>query len=171
MQPCVLTVPGESHKWWRLWAGGNEGACAVDPATQQLLEVSVGLMQHLQVTTKELAALCHVAIPNPASEAQKLMPSMTAGDDVEASLDTFERTATLEGWPHCNWARLMIPLLSGEAQQLQHAMPAAAAEDYDALRAEILARWTFHQSCRLCLPPVELSAELGAQVTNLLRAA
>lgn len=94
---------------------------AIDPVTQHLLEVSIGLMQNPQVMTQELVTLrsapaAAIPIPDPARKAQKLIPNMTTDDDVKAFLSCFERTAECKDWLSRDWACLVAPLLTGEAQ-------------------------------------------------------
>lgn len=96
-------------------------------------------MQKLQVMTQDLAVLpgtpaATVSIPDPACKAQRLITKMTA-DDVETFLSRFERTADGEDWLSHDWASLVAPLLTREAQQAYHSLPAAG--DYTAFWAEI----------------------------------
>ncbi len=72
---------------------------------------------------------------------------MTADDDVEAFLQMFENTATQEGWESDDWARLLAPLLTGEAQRAYFAMPSELAGRYGELKREILARLGLSSVC------------------------
>lgn len=65
---------------------------------------------------------------------------MTMEDDVEAFLETFERTAKWEGWPQGDWADVLAPLLTGAAQLAYHALELDEAHDYELMKVEILAR-------------------------------
>ncbi len=106
---------------------------------KHLTEVSIRqqqIVEHLATrqgqTEQELAALHATAtprVPQPDARAQatKLIPKMTPHDDVEAFLQVFENTATMEGWPQGDWAWALAPLLTGEAQRAYFALPAATA--------------------------------------------
>ncbi len=72
---------------------------------------------------------------------------MTADDDVEAFLQMFENTATQEGWESDDWARLLAPLLTGEAQRAYFAMLSELAGRYGELKREILARLGLSSVC------------------------
>ncbi|XP_038819197.1 ephrin type-B receptor 1-B-like [Salvelinus namaycush] len=65
---------------------------------------------------------------------------MTAQDDVEAYLTTFERTAEREKWPKEEWAGLLAPYLAGDAQKAYLDLELKDAQDYDKLKGEILTR-------------------------------
>jgi len=42
------------------------------------------------------------------------MPKMAPGDDIEAFLEVFERTAEACGWPPAQWAVSLLPLLMAD---------------------------------------------------------
>ncbi|KAM9311872.1 SCAN domain-containing protein 3-like [Gastrophryne carolinensis] len=81
-------------------------------------------------------------LPTPQRDirANQYLQKMTPADDVEAFLATFERTATREAWPRQSWAGLVAPFLIGEAQKAYYDLEPAAAQDFNKLKAEILAR-------------------------------
>ncbi|KAM9324275.1 uncharacterized protein PAF06_000294 [Gastrophryne carolinensis] len=81
-------------------------------------------------------------LPTPQRDirANQYLQKMTPADDVEAFLATFERTATREAWPRESWAGLVAPFLIGEAQKAYYDLEPAAAQDFNKLKAEILAR-------------------------------
>ncbi|KAL1265360.1 hypothetical protein QQF64_003387 [Cirrhinus molitorella] len=95
---------------------------------QRLTEVSIRqqqIVEHIASrqgeTDPELAALRMAAAqrtppPDPQTQVTQLLPKMTANDDVESYLQMFENVATREGWSRDGWARLLAPLLTGEAQ-------------------------------------------------------
>ncbi len=58
----------------------------------------------------------------------QILPKMTAHDDVEAFLQMLENTAVREGWESEDWARLLAPLLTGEAQRAYFALPSAVSD-------------------------------------------
>ncbi|KAI7799815.1 hypothetical protein IRJ41_012432 [Triplophysa rosa] len=68
------------------------------------------------------------------------MTKLTAQDDIEAYLHTFEVIATREAWDKAEWVKILAPFLTGEAQRAYVALQPLASEDYDALKREILAR-------------------------------
>ncbi|KAI7813969.1 hypothetical protein IRJ41_005290 [Triplophysa rosa] len=86
------------------------------------------------------AAAARVPLPDARSTAHQLLTKLTAQDDIEAYLHTFEVVATREAWDKAEWARILAPLLTGEAQRVYFALQTLASEDYDALKREILAR-------------------------------
>lgn len=69
------------------------------------------------------------------------MPKMTNGDDIEAYLQAFERTAKREKWPPEQWAGLLAPFLIGPAQRAYLDLDSDAAADYGKLTTEILKRY------------------------------
>lgn len=90
---------------------------------------------------------------------------MTPHDDVEAYLQMFETTATLEGWPPADWARALAPLLTGEAQRAYFSLPAVTAGRYEEVRREILARLGLSAVCAAQhFHEWEYKARLPAQV-------
>ncbi len=101
----------------------------MDEILQRLTEVSIRQQQiteHLAAwqgqTEQELDELStatarRVPLPDPCVQVTQLLPKMMAHDDVEAFLQMFENTATQEGWESEDWARLLAPLLTGEAQR------------------------------------------------------
>ncbi|MGL5179678.1 MAG: hypothetical protein ACRC8N_16370, partial [Aeromonas veronii] len=66
-----------------------------------------------------------------------LLTKLSAQDDIEAYLQTFEVVSTRD---KAEWARVLAPLLIGEAQQTYFSLQPPASEDYEALKREILAR-------------------------------
>ncbi|KAI2647663.1 Retrovirus-related Pol polyprotein [Labeo rohita] len=117
-----------------------------------LTEVSVRqqqIMEHIasrQGATEEgLAALRlsdaqHAPLPDPRVKVTQLMQKLTSHDDVELYLQMFETIAVREGWDKEEWARLLGPLLTGEAQRAYFALPADSIENNDDLKREILGR-------------------------------
>lgn len=69
----------------------------------------------------------------------RFLSKMTADDDPEAFLLTFERTDEREGWPKTQWEGLVAPLLSGESQKAYYDLESAEAGDYEKVKWEILA--------------------------------
>uniref|UniRef100_A0A9J8DEU1 SCAN box domain-containing protein n=1 Tax=Cyprinus carpio carpio TaxID=630221 RepID=A0A9J8DEU1_CYPCA len=118
---------------------------------KHLTEVSIRqqqIMEHMASrqgdAERELAALRTAAhrtpLPDPRVQAVQLMPRMTAHDDVEMYMQMFEATAIREAWPEDEWARLLAPLLTGEAQRAYFTMTAERSRDYEEVKKEILSR-------------------------------
>uniref|UniRef100_A0A9J8D001 Gypsy retrotransposon integrase-like protein 1 n=1 Tax=Cyprinus carpio carpio TaxID=630221 RepID=A0A9J8D001_CYPCA len=131
----------------------------MEEVLQRLAEVSIRqqqIVEHLATrqgrTEEELAAVRtaaaqRVPLPDPRAHATRLLPKMTADDDVEAFLQVFENTAQREAWPEDEWARALAPLLTGEAQRAYFSLPGVAAEDYHEVKREILARLGLSSIC------------------------
>lgn len=79
-------------------------------------------------------------LSGPRLTAHHMLLKMTELDDVEAYLQMFEVVAVREAWDKEQWARLLAPLLLGEAQRAYYVLPADRIDDYDLLKAVILAR-------------------------------
>ncbi len=96
---------------------------------KHLTEVSIRqqqIMEHMasrqSKTERELTTLCvtaaqRVPVLDPRVQATQLLPKMTVHDGVENYLQMFEAIATQEDWPQGEWARVLAPLLTGEAQR------------------------------------------------------
>ncbi|XP_058642045.1 uncharacterized protein LOC131546483 [Onychostoma macrolepis] len=119
---------------------------------KHLTEVSIRqqqIMEHVASrqgeTERELAELRFTAaqrvpLSDPRVRATQLLPKMTVHDDIEHFLQMFEAVALREDWPQEEWARIIAPLLTGEAQRAYFALPSEKADSYEELRKEILAR-------------------------------
>ncbi|XP_073707405.1 uncharacterized protein gabrb3 isoform X2 [Garra rufa] len=124
----------------------------MEELVKQLTEVSVRQQQCFELLTEQhgqiqgyLAELrapaAHtVPLPDPRAAAARLLPKLTADDDIEAYLKMFESVARTEGWARGIWAEILAPLLSGEAQRAYFSLPAAAQNNYSELKREILGR-------------------------------
>ncbi|KAI2645011.1 Transposon Ty3-I Gag-Pol polyprotein [Labeo rohita] len=87
-------------------AGERRARSAMEEVLQRLAEVSIRqhqIVEHLAIrqgrTEDEVAAIRisgaqGVPLPDPRAQATRLLPKMTADDDVEAYLQVFENTAT-----------------------------------------------------------------------------
>ncbi|KAM3921536.1 SCAN domain-containing protein 3-like [Leptodactylus fuscus] len=71
---------------------------------------------------------------------QRALQKMTPDDDVEAFLTMFERVAEREKLPATDWADVIAPYLTGEPQKAYYDLCQQDVQDYDKLKAEILAR-------------------------------
>ncbi len=131
----------------------------MDEILQRLTEVSIRqqqIVEHLATrqgeTEQGLAALRTTAaqsvpLPDPQMQAAKLLTKMTPHDDVEAFLRMFETMANSEGWHPDDWARVLAPLLTDEAQRAYFALPAASADQYAEVKKEILAHLGLSSIC------------------------
>ncbi|XP_073784003.1 uncharacterized protein [Danio rerio] len=78
--------------------------------------------------------------PTPEVSAHHHLTKLSDLDDIDAYLHTFEVIAEREGWLKENWARMLAPFLTGEAQRAYFSLETPKNEDYKALKKEILAR-------------------------------
>lgn len=93
-----------------------------------------------KIAALRTATAQRVPLPDPRVQATQLLPKMTAHDDAENYLQMFEAIASREGWPREEWARVLAPLLTGEAQHAFFSMSPALSNSYDEPRKEILAQ-------------------------------
>lgn len=77
----------------------------------------------------------------------QLLPKMMAHDDVEAFLQMSENMATQEDWEREDRARLLGPLLTGEAQRTYFALLSLMSDHYTELKREILAHLGLSPVC------------------------
>uniref|UniRef100_A0ABM5FW80 CCHC-type domain-containing protein n=1 Tax=Pogona vitticeps TaxID=103695 RepID=A0ABM5FW80_9SAUR len=73
-----------------------------------------------------------------AGPAPIRIQKMTATDDPEAYLHTFERVATAAGWPRDQWTLVLIPCLTGLLQEVVDTLGVQEATRYDAVKNAIL---------------------------------
>ncbi|XP_056271048.1 uncharacterized protein LOC130194181 [Pseudoliparis swirei] len=90
----------------------------------------------LERLAAQTAAATPVASPVVGVELQK----MTAGDDPQSFLETFETVAEACGWPAGEWAIRLLPLLTGEAQTAALGLPPAARQSYVDMRKAVMDR-------------------------------
>ncbi|KAL1258013.1 hypothetical protein QQF64_011257 [Cirrhinus molitorella] len=109
---------------------------------QQIVEHIAARQGETERTLADLrdAAAQRVPLLDPRIQATQLLPKMSANDDVESFLQMFENVATREGWSQDEWAQLLAPLLTGEAQRTYFSIPTELSDNYDELKQEILAR-------------------------------
>lgn len=117
-----------------------------------------------------------IPLPEPQIASHRHLTKLTDLDDIEAYLHTFEVIAVREAWNKTDWVQILAPFLTGEAQRAYFALQAPANADYEALKAEILARvgispinaahqfqaWTFHEE-----EPVRAQAAHLTRLTHL----
>lgn len=81
-------------------------------------EAITTLLKSQTALQNALKELCDLSANREPHERQPRhgLAKMTADDYVEAFLEVFERTARREGWAPGEWAHILAPLLTGEAQ-------------------------------------------------------
>lgn len=84
-----------------------------------------------------------------------MLPKLSPDDDVEVYLYTFKQTASYEGWPEKEWAKIMAPLLTSKTQFAFYALLPVTADDYNLLKEKLMA------CCRLS--PSQVVAEFHQQ--------
>ncbi|XP_061475907.1 zinc finger protein with KRAB and SCAN domains 7-like isoform X2 [Rhineura floridana] len=66
------------------------------------------------------------------------MPESAPWEDAKAFLASFEQVAKACWWPRGEWAALLLPALSGEAEEAFRSLEAGDQEDYGKVKAAIL---------------------------------
>lgn len=103
---------------------------------------------------------------------QDYLTKMTREDDVETYLDLFEKTAQRERWPRADWANLLLPLLTGEAQKACRDLTVHEATSYEVVKRSILAQYGLSlpaKAQRVHSWEYRPSLPARAQVTTLTR--
>lgn len=93
------------------------------------------------------AAAGRTPLPEPRAQAHQYLTKLSEHDDIEAYLHTFEVIASREAWEKEQWARILAPFLTGEAQQAYFSLQPPQNDDYDILSGEILARMGLSPVC------------------------
>ncbi|KAK2818100.1 hypothetical protein Q7C36_022033 [Tachysurus vachellii] len=107
-------------------------------------EVTQELANSVKSTTEELLELRRWApatsnpLPDPGCDDQHRLNKLSTKDDVEAILDTFERTADRKGWLKRDWVDALTLLLIGDAQLVYYALDPESARNYETVNEEIL---------------------------------
>ncbi|KAL0185140.1 hypothetical protein M9458_020837, partial [Cirrhinus mrigala] len=129
-----------------LFPGGMEDLvktlAEVSVRQQHCFELLTEQHGHIQgyLTDLRLSAAQNVPLPDARVTAGRLLPKLTADDDIEAYLKMFESVANTEGWARGTWAAVLAPLLSGEAQRAYFSLPVSSQNNYNELKREILGR-------------------------------
>ncbi|XP_053118561.1 zinc finger protein with KRAB and SCAN domains 2-like [Hemicordylus capensis] len=79
-------------------------------------------------------AFVEAAVKNPQ------LPLLSPGADPEIYLATFERVATVCGWPKAEWVTRLVSFLRRDAQQVYNSLDPRDALDYVKVKAAILKR-------------------------------
>ncbi len=66
---------------------------------------------------------------------------MTKDDDVETYFDLFERTDQRERWPRAEWANLILPFLTGDAQKACRDLTVHEVANYEVVKRAVLAQY------------------------------
>ncbi|XP_016148369.1 uncharacterized protein [Sinocyclocheilus grahami] len=144
----------------------------------QLAEQLAACQERTEQTVEMLreAATARVPLPDPCASAHHHPTKLGDLDDIEAYLHTFEVVASRESWDRREWARLLAPFLTGEAQQAYFALTPPESEDYGVVQLEILARvglspicaaqqfwtWTYEENL-----PVRVQATRLSRIAHL----
>ncbi|XP_051794916.1 uncharacterized protein LOC127530951 [Acanthochromis polyacanthus] len=102
------------------------------------------------------------------------LPVLTANDDIEHFLITFERMAQVCRWPEEEWSVRLVPLLTGKARSAFVQMDIRYSDDYEKVKDAILAKYeitdeTYRRRFRsLKIEPDETPWELYVRLKDLL---
>ena len=106
-----------------------------------------------------------------AHREPKLLP-LSAEDDIEQFLTTFERMAYVCRWPKDGWAMRLVPLLTGKARSAYVLMDIKDSEYYDKVKGAILTKYeitpdTYRRRFRsLRIDPGETPQELYVRLKD-----
>lgn len=113
---------------------------------EEVLKTPVQSQQALQ------GVVANLCVRTQGRETQasphNVLTKMAPEDDVEAYLELFERTALREGRPGADWANILTPFLTGEAQRSCRDLTVSEAADYPTLKAAILAQYGYSLPAR-----------------------
>ncbi len=94
-----------------------------------------------QVVEQTHGALAkRIPLSEPQTQSHQHLTKLSDRDDVEAFLHTFEVITTREAWEREQWAQVLAPFLSEDAQRAYYSLQPPQSEVYDMLKREILAR-------------------------------
>ena len=114
----------------------------MEQALAQLIQNQAQQAQGLQALQEAMTQLGqHLTRPDQPPEPSKVLTKQSADDDIEAYLEVFERTAGRERWPRAQWAGILGPFLTGDAQKAYRDLPLADVNDYDKMKVAILAHY------------------------------
>lgn len=133
--PCMLTRvrAAQQETLVNVTAAQQETNRLQNEQLQEAMLERVAMFQHLE----QLATIRAPATTSVRSTHE--LNKMAIGDDTEADLLAFEKTTTWERWSHEKWAGIIAQFLAGD-QKAYFDLATAAADNYDVLKAEILAR-------------------------------
>ena len=105
-----------------------DGAAAAAAATQRETAENFALLRKAVLRLTQ-----HAVRDAPTSAPTSRLTKLGPDDDVEAYLETFERTAQRENWPVEQWAHIVAPFLTGPAQQAYQDLPVETARQYHSI--------------------------------------
>ena len=105
---------------------------------EEILRAILASQATLQTAVVEL---CRATGKSEERKPRELLTKLTPDDDVETYVALFERTATREKWPKTDWANILMPFLTGEAQKACRDLSAADAVSFDKVKTAILAQY------------------------------
>lgn len=107
------------------------------------------LLQSQEALQRAVVDLCGSLRRGETRRAPRdVLTKMTPDDDVEAYLEIFERAAQAERWPQEDWARILGPFLTGEAQKAYRDLAPAENHLYPALKTAVLSRYGYSLPAR-----------------------
>ena len=108
-------------------------------AIQLLIEAQTSQAQGMATLQKMVEQLGAKQVETlPGAKPSSRLTKQTPEDDVEAYLEVFERVATREGWPAAQWANIIAPFLTGDAQRAYQDLDSVRASDYQNVKKAIL---------------------------------
>lgn len=114
----------------------------MEDALAQLVQTQTQQTQSLRALQDAMTTLGqHLMRPERLTEPSKVLTKQTGDDDIEAYLRVFERTAERERWPPAEWAGILAPFLTGDAQKACQDLGPSEVNNYDVLKATILAHY------------------------------
>ncbi|XP_015281207.1 PREDICTED: zinc finger protein 665-like [Gekko japonicus] len=133
---------------YKLWAGvkapqvvhtGTIGELQMVAAPKQMKrEPEEGLQQRWEAQWQEFLRMLQA--PDSRWGNPRVATGPTPWEDAKAFLASFEQVASACRWPHDKWVTLLLPALSGEAEQAFRSLSAQDREDYGKVKAAILQR-------------------------------
>ena len=120
-----------------------------EEATSRTEDALWPIAQSQSLLQTAVAELCHQRNSERATRTPRdVLTKLDPNDDVETYLQIFEQTARREKWPAADWAGILAPFLTGEAQQAYHHLPASEGSSYGSLKAAILAHYGYSLAAR-----------------------
>ena len=120
-----------------------------DEAASRTEDALWAIAQSQSLLQTAMAELCRQKSSERATRTPRdVLTKLDPNDDIETYLQIFEQTAHREKWPTAEWAGIIAPFLTGEAQQAYHHLPASEYSSYGSLKAAILAHYGYSLAAR-----------------------